>query len=421
MQKRHITLSATAKHLSDAALPAQLAERIVASHGVSQDSVRIAAPASDTVRVALVKDPATGLYSWVKSKPTVRVADERVFDFAELRSPLSDLLHTYFVDFKIHDLLAEIIADAEQTALPYGLWHFTKDTYRAGDNDDIDGSFWTGGPRLLCVIHGFLGRVSWAFGGPLGGPLDASTVEQLQSAYGNQILGFDHPTLSVDPKENASELLRMLPTPPSPVTVDFLCHSRGGLVAREAIQQITAAHGNLRVGKVLFGGTPNAGTQLAKTNDALLKLFTNLLFQLGGGLVGRTLDLLGQVFASPFKLLDAERGLAAMVINSPELNALNATVLAASDERYYGIAASYEGGRDAFADALEAIVRPPFQGERNDIVVPTDGVFGPAQSPHTFRIPAVHAHVLDDRKNWHATIFSAPETQALIRQILIGP
>jgi pimeloyl-ACP methyl ester carboxylesterase len=73
------------------------------------------------------------------------------------------------------------------------------------------------------------------------------------------VLCFDHPTLQVGPIMNAVDLERVLGG--SRATVDVLCHSRGGLVARWWAEAL--ARDPQRVGKVVFVGSPLAGTSLA--------------------------------------------------------------------------------------------------------------------------------------------------------------
>ena len=70
------------------------------------------------------------------------------------------------------------------------------------------------------------------------------------------VLAFEHATLSVAPWINALELRRALE--PVGARVDLVCHSRGGLVAAWALRI-----GALPVDRVVFVGSPLAGTSLA--------------------------------------------------------------------------------------------------------------------------------------------------------------
>jgi pimeloyl-ACP methyl ester carboxylesterase len=79
------------------------------------------------------------------------------------------------------------------------------------------------------------------------------------------VLAFDHATLSEGPWLNALALVKALE--PLRARMDVLCHSRGGLVASWAMR-----FGLPRVEKVIFVGSPLAGTSLAspdKLREAL--------------------------------------------------------------------------------------------------------------------------------------------------------
>jgi pimeloyl-ACP methyl ester carboxylesterase len=71
-----------------------------------------------------------------------------------------------------------------------------------------------------------------------------------------QILAFDHPTLSVSPWINALDLELALARVTGPI--DVICHSRGGLVAAWWLR-----NSNRKVEKVVFVGSPLEGTSLA--------------------------------------------------------------------------------------------------------------------------------------------------------------
>ena len=108
--------------------------------------------------------------------------------------------------------------------------------------------------RVVLIIHGTFSKTA----APVDGLGEAffATIRRSHAA----VLGWDHWTLSKSPEENARELLRALP--PSLRTgnrLDVITHSRGGLVARAVVELL--GRGAFR--RVVFVGTPNAGTNLA--------------------------------------------------------------------------------------------------------------------------------------------------------------
>lgn len=112
--------------------------------------------------------------------------------------------------------------------------------------------------RILVMIHGTFSHsqnLLAAFTQTAGG---TAFLESARSRY-DQVLFFDHPTLQVSPVMNALDLARVLK--PSTATVDLICHSRGGLVARWWIEAL--AQNRERIGNVALVGCPLAGTSLA--------------------------------------------------------------------------------------------------------------------------------------------------------------
>ncbi len=87
-------------------------------------------------------------------------------------------------------------------------------------------------------------------------------IPALRAVYGDRILAFDHPTVSVGPQENAQQFLSRVP-PDLPFTFDVLVHSRGGLVARCVAGGAGLDPQQVTFRKVVFVGTPNDGTEIA--------------------------------------------------------------------------------------------------------------------------------------------------------------
>jgi pimeloyl-ACP methyl ester carboxylesterase len=93
--------------------------------------------------------------------------------------------------------------------------------------------------------------------------------------YRNQVLVFDHPTLSVSPFLNALDLSRRLAG--STGEIDIVAHSRGGVVVRWWLEALgeTVAGANVRA---VLVGSPLRGTSLAAPNriQPLLSVLSNV-------------------------------------------------------------------------------------------------------------------------------------------------
>lgn len=88
-----------------------------------------------------------------------------------------------------------------------------------------------GNQKLLILIHGTLANTAEAFKHLWEGP---SLINSLLEEFDHHVYGFDHPTLTESPLQNALQLANELP---EGAEVHFLTHSRGGLVA-EALAQL---------------------------------------------------------------------------------------------------------------------------------------------------------------------------------------
>ena len=134
--------------------------------------------------------------------------------------------------------------------------------------------------RLLLLVHGTFSSTVGAFGA-LG--IDENGQGFLRTAISayDAVIGFDHKTLSLDPRENAEDLLARLKThsPEAELVIDVITHSRGGLVTRSFVEQLLpAADWPGTVDNVVFVASTNAGTHLAdpKRWSDLVDLYTNL-------------------------------------------------------------------------------------------------------------------------------------------------
>jgi hypothetical protein len=134
--------------------------------------------------------------------------------------------------------------------------------------------------RILLFVHGTFSTTAGSFGVLTATAPGQKTLKAAASSY-DAVIGFDHRTLSRDPLENAIDLhsrlsARQLEHAPM---IDLVSYSRGGLVARSLVEYVLpSSTWKADVGKVVFVGATNAGTQLAEPENwkTLVDLYTNL-------------------------------------------------------------------------------------------------------------------------------------------------
>lgn len=114
--------------------------------------------------------------------------------------------------------------------------------------------------KILLFIHGTFSKSAHLFEEMQQAPGGPDLLNRaIQSAGYNQILAFDHPTLSASPIVNAIDLRTAFGS--SQADVDIVCHSRGGLVSRWWMEVLDACPTRKRRG--VFVGSPLTGTSLA--------------------------------------------------------------------------------------------------------------------------------------------------------------
>lgn len=142
--------------------------------------------------------------------------------------------------------------------------------------------------RVLLFVHGTFSSTAGGFGA-LG--VDPNGMGFLGCAIGayDAVIGWDHKTLSVDPRANAREIVELLRQHQTGhrLVVDIITHSRGGLTTRSLLEyELPGAGLDVLVDNVVFVAATNAGTHLAdpeRWND-LLDLTTNLALAGAGAL-----------------------------------------------------------------------------------------------------------------------------------------
>jgi hypothetical protein len=133
---------------------------------------------------------------------------------------------------------------------------------------------------ILLAVHGTFSNAASNVGSWAATAAGREFLGRARKKY-DQILAFEHATLSASPVLNALELTRAFAG--SSANVDVVCHSRGGLVVRWWMEVFDPRQ--LRSGRVVFVGAPLAGSSLAAPNRirAGLDLVTNAGFALGKG------------------------------------------------------------------------------------------------------------------------------------------
>ncbi len=364
--------------------------------------------------------------------------------------------------------------------------------------------------RVILIIHGTFSQAK----SPVDGfdfdaekkpskffhDLTETWSKQQKDANGSpklRVIAYDHWTLSKSPLDNAADLAKALydldPQLLDPNRLDLIVHSRGGLVARSfaelefeqaqekvfSSETLTAAQKAARreacsvtnrcaaVRRVIFIGTPNAGTQLANPVNAgrLADFLVNLAHLDEFGFFARMSGLLAQ--AVVHQELSEIPGLRAQNPNyrtkeGELLNRLHCkptTVFkadnqfkAGQEKKYWCVAANYEPFDDNGATDLTGIGEhlkavgldeafDAFYNVTNDLVVDTHGVWafreesqkmldttGPLPGPQVLlfnptpavtkepsqaqRVRAVRVH--------HCNLFMKREVRQFVQDIVLG-
>jgi biotin carboxyl carrier protein len=134
---------------------------------------------------------------------------------------------------------------------------------------------------VLLLVHGTFSSTIAAFA-PMGlVPGAEGFLPTVLSTY-DAVIGYDHRTLSVDPRQNAVDLLTELRRhhPGTDLTIDIITHSRGGLVTRSFVEAVLPqSNWPAVVDNIVFVASTNGGTHLAdpaRWHD-LIDLYTNLV------------------------------------------------------------------------------------------------------------------------------------------------
>jgi pimeloyl-ACP methyl ester carboxylesterase len=307
------------------------------------------------------------------------------------------------IAFKAAGLLGDfIVTKWEQNKRRHQIRTFTVDDYQdsgspiAKDDHNSWNHLKTG--PLLLFIHGTNSQCATGFN-----RFDRELLGALHARYDKRVIGFDHPTLSVDPATNVQALLSQVPTGIELGPVDIVCHSRGGLVARHLIQSSLPG---LTVRKVIFVATPNDGTALADPAHmkSLLDMLTTVLRLTPDTPVTLAFEGIAElVKCLAVGTLTELEGLTSMDPNGQFLASLNSNP--DTDSEYSAIAADFEPGDDSGLGLWlrDKIDLPVFSGERNDLIVPTAGVADIGQTKRSF--PVKDSITFDAPRGIHHSLF----------------
>lgn len=270
---------------------------------------------------------------------------------------------------------------------------------------------------VLFLTHGVFSSLHGAFNSLAGTP----TLAALRGKYGERIVGWDHWTISKTPLENADEMLTRMPPL---MDVDFICHSRGALVMRAALE-----HEDLRekrrtrfresgVGSAMFVAGANQGSQLASFEhvNTLLNVYSAI-----GKLFGSV--ALDVVFA-------VLRVLAHGASTLPSVQALssdpsNDFVRKLNDQppmQVRGSLAVAHANFDPSGSALKALLNlnvDKIFGTANDLVVPFAGAATFDPNVIADRDLAFGSASTSESNVFHTNFFGHDDVQTMIRETFL--
>lgn len=269
--------------------------------------------------------------------------------------------------------------------------------------------------RALLLVHGTFSTCG-SFS-----RLAPEVVAELSRRYGGRTFAFNHPTLTADPRENALAFLGSVPDSVK-LDIDIVCHSRGGLVARQ-IAALGKLQGSVSVRRIVFVGATNAGTLLADPDHivAMIDRFTTIAKFVPEGMASKIIDaLILAIKVIGHGLLSDLEGLAAMNPSGQFIKALNVSGDVAPD--LFAIASDFEPKPGtpflSLARVEDSTLDRVFADAANDLVVPREGVFAKNGAPG---FPITNARCLlfgPSDGVIHTEFFSEPRTGAQLLEWL---
>ncbi len=213
--------------------------------------------------------------------------DSRVGLIDNLKAKLFDEVKVYVFTFVGRKALRMTMKYLERKVRP-GLVHITENspeswkTYPTlGDLPIVDSL--SENSRVLLLLHGTFSSTEGSFS-----ELDGfGFFSQALQIY-DLIIGYDHPTLSLDPGENAVELMAALEgfSGLGGATMDALGYSRGGLVLRSYVEQLLPLRPQdtcVTIRKCIYVAGTLGGTYLAEPEKwhILADQYTNMAVNAG--------------------------------------------------------------------------------------------------------------------------------------------
>ncbi len=177
-----------------------------------------------------------------------------------------------------------------------------------------------GSKRRLLIVHGTFSRSEALVDGMGRAPNADEFFTRVFKRY-DEVLAFEHPTLSVSPVLNALDLHQALAAADGPL--DIVAHSRGGLVTRWALEAFGLPGTPIRA---VLVGSPLGGTSLA--SPPRLRASLGLLSNIGTALKGAGAPASAYVpfLVAPLALLRVATSVVGAVAGTPVVDATMAMV-----------------------------------------------------------------------------------------------
>ena len=301
---------------------------------------------------------------------------------------------------------------------PYRIRWFGPDDFSEAGGRAVEAGDWgtLAAGRSLLFIHGTTSQAHSAFG-----DLAPEVLQELHNRYQGRVFAFDHPTVSHDPRQNVAWFLEQLPDGLG-MDVDIVCHSRGGLVSRilaERQSELALGNRTLKVGQVVFVGSPNAGTRMADGRflNTLLDTYTNMVIKMPGSMTVQALQVLLVVLKH--LATGAQAGLVGLQSMAPDgeftrwINDGNGS----TEARYRAITAHYQATEAGMVRLASRIAADKVFSDPHDLVVPVASVYDANGSPH-FPI-ADHVVFKGAEAMSHVAYFGNPAVQERLLQWLV--
>lgn len=280
--------------------------------------------------------------------------------------------------------------------------------------------------RALLYIHGTGRSCHKGFG--QGTDPGLQGFSDLYARYQGRVAGVDYRILSKSPRANVVALLQQIPSGRT-LDVDVIAVSRGGLVARRLSERLGRKQipgvSKIQVRRVVFVGTPNAGTPLADEDNlkelvqhamVVPKLFGKLCQAWG---VAAVVALIGMLLKGAASVVSHFPGLAAQSTRSELLKTLNGDGFATSS-RYYAVQCRLTGGGGLTQLAIDTYEKLAFRDRDCDLIVPTRTCAAPGANGPPGSFPVRDGDVLEFNQpgRTHQNYFEAAETWDHIRACL---